>query len=185
MTRPLVLIDVDGVVNALGVSLAWDDWRDGHAVADERAFPIRWSPTVVSRVLGWTEVADVQWLTTWGHDANTSLRHLLAMPELTVAGTHTDPDGQQSPEAAAHAQVTPAARDALTGRWWKFDVVRRLVQREPGRPVVWLDDDLAGQRDVHAWMHAHTDCLLVAPDPGSGLTADQLDAIGVFLDAQV
>ena len=191
MPRPLVLLDVDGVLNAVplwGGSDAWPDWRRGSATAEGREFPITWSPTVVDAVRSWQDRAEVRWLTTWGHSANSSLRHLLDLPELPVAGTYDDVDGDPGdPDATGptHASVAPAAPDRLTGRWWKFDVVRRLVRSEPGRPVVWLDDDLAGQSSVREWMHVHTDCLLVAPDPGSGLTADHLAAIGEFLDAQV
>jgi hypothetical protein len=131
---PLVLLDVDGVLNAVqawGRSDAWDDWRTGRATADGRSFPITWSPTVVEAVRSWQALAEVQWLTTWGHDANTSLRHLLGLPELPVAGTHDDVDGPAgAPDAggAAHASVAPAAPDRLTGRWWKLDVVRRIVR---------------------------------------------------------
>ena len=183
MSRPLVLVDVDGVLNAvslLGRSEAWDDWRVGTAEADGRTFRITWSPTVVAAVLGWRDVADVQWLTTWGHAANTSLRHLLELPELPVAGTHDAPvppvgDGE------THADVAPAAPDPFTGRWWKFDVVRALVRADPERPVVWLDDDLAGQEDIRAWMRREASCLLIAPQPASGLTTAHLDAVEAFL----
>ena len=187
---PLVLLDVDGVLNAVqarGRSDAWDDWRTGRATADGRSFPITWSPTVVEAVRSWQALAEVQWLTTWGHDANTSLRHLLGLPELPVAGTYDDVDGPAGAAdvgAAAHASIAPAAPDRLTGRWWKLDVVRRIVRTGEPRRVVWLDDDLAGQDDVRAWMRQHTTSLLVAPDPRSGLTAAQLAAVEAFLRAE-
>lgn len=188
MSRPLVLLDVDGVLNAVpmwGGSDAWSDWRTGSATAEGRTFPIHWSPSVVAAVRAWHDRADVRWLTTWGHSANTSLRHLLDLPELPVAGTYdeaaTGDPGDPDATGPTHASVAPAAPDRLTGRWWKFDVVRRIVRAEPRRRIVWLDDDLAGQSDVRQWMHAQTDCLLVAPDPGSGLTAGQLAAVDEFL----
>ena len=186
--RPLVLLDVDGVLNAvarLPDPAVWPDWRSGSAVAGMRRWPITWSPSVVQAVLQWRERADVQWLTTWGHDANDGLRELLGLPELPVAGTHADadaaPPGQADPLPAAHAAVAPAAPDALTGRWWKFDVVRRLVRADPSRPVVWLDDDLAGKDQVAQWLAGAVDCLLVAPDPRSGLGARDLAAVDEFL----
>ena len=194
---PLVLLDVDGVLNAVrpwgrtevrseARSDVWDDWRTGVAAADGRSFPITWSPTVVHAVLGWRELADVQWLTTWGHDANASLRHLLGLPELPVAGTYDDvdrPAGEPDAAGAAHAAVAPAAPDRLTGRWWKFDVVRRVVRTGEPRRLVWLDDDLAGQDDVRAWMREHTTSRLIAPDPRAGLTAAHLAAVEEFLRA--
>jgi hypothetical protein len=188
--QPLVLLDVDGVLNAVqawGRSDAWDDWRTGRATADGRSFPITWSPTVVEAVRSWQALAEVQWLTTWGHDANTSLRHLLELPELPVAGTSDDvagPAGAPDAGGAAHASVAPAAPDRLTGRWWKLDVVRRIVRTGEPRRLVWLDDDLAGQQDVRAWMREHTTSMLVAPDPRSGLTRAHLEAVEEFLRAE-
>lgn len=183
-TRPLVLLDVDGVLNAVAAGRpgAWDDWRTGVATAEGRSFPITWSPSVVRAVRGWREVADVQWLTTWGHDANASLRHLLELPELPVAGTYDEPAGGAPDRAGAtHAAVAPAAPDPLTGRWWKFDVVRRLVRTWPGRRIVWIDDDLHAQDDIRQWMRQETSCLLVAPPASSGLTSAHLQSIEEYL----
>lgn len=180
--RPLVLLDVDGVLNALGPpDGSWDDWRYGSAAALGRDWPIRFSPTVVAAVRGWTETADVNWLTTWGHEANTGLGDLLGLAELPVAGT---PDGPTEPAAqtvGALSAVTPAAPDRLTGRWWKLDVVRALVGRQPGRRLVWVDDDLAADPVGRAWVRGHADCLMVAPDPLTGLVAGQLAAVAAFL----
>ena len=183
-SRPLVLLDVDGVLNAVAghLSSAWDDWRSGVATAEGRTFPIHWSPTVVQAVRSWLDVADVHWLTTWGHDANASLRHLLELPELPVAGTYDEPaEGAPDREGATHAAVAPAAPDPLTGRWWKFDVVRRVVRNEPARPIVWIDDDLTAQDDVREWMRREASCLLVAPSPFSGLTPANLSSIDAYL----
>jgi hypothetical protein len=186
--RPLVLLDVDGVLNAVpgfGRSDVWADWQTGAATAGGRRYLITWSPTVLEAVRSWRELADMQWLTTWGHDANASLRHLLGLPELPVAGTWEDEvaPGAPSPEGGSHADVTPAAPDPLTGRWWKLDVVRRTAAAAPRRRLVWLDDDLRGRSVVRDWMTAHTSSLLVAPDPSSGLVRADLDAVTAFLRA--
>jgi len=184
---PLVLLDVDGVLNALARppdQRAWTDWQLGQAVADGRSWPIAWSPSVVDAVRGWRQHADVQWLTTWGHNANDSLRELLDLPALPVAGTHQDgPVAPGEPDDAplAHASVAPAAPDELTGRWWKFDVVRHLVRTRPGRRLVWVDDDLEVEGAVAQWMAREADCLLVAPSPITGLVAADLARVDDFL----
>ena len=183
-SRPLVLLDVDGVLNAVagGLSSVWDDWRTGVATAEGRNFSITWSPSVVEAVRSWLDLADVHWLTTWGHDANASLRHLLALPELPVAGTYDEPaEGAPDRDGATHAAVAPAAPDPWTGRWWKFDVVRRLVRADRGRRIVWIDDDLDAQDEIRHWMHREATCLLVAPSPAYGLTEPQLRSIADYL----
>jgi hypothetical protein len=184
---PLVLLDVDGVLNALGRPLPpeWDDWQTGRATAGGGSYEIAWSPSVVRRLLEWHESgqAEVQWLTTWGHDANRSLRQLLDMPELVVAGTYDDdlPAGDPDPATGSLASVTPAARDELTGRWWKFDVVRRVISGQPGRRLVWLDDDLAGEDDLRAWAARAADCLPLAPPPRTGLRRMDLEVVSAWL----
>ena len=183
---PLVLLDVDGVLNAVDSApdpRVWPDWQRGRAAAGGRQWPIAWSPSVVQAVLAWREVADVRWLTTWGSLANGALRELLGLPELPVAGAPGGPvEGSGSDGAAGSlASVTAAAPDELTGRWWKFDVVRELVRTEPARPLVWLDDDLAGQRDIRTWMTAQATCLLVSPTPRTGLRPDDLELVSRFL----
>lgn len=181
--RNLVLLDVDGVLNALGpAGPEWSDWQHGQASALGRSWPIRWSPTVLAAVRSWAPRAEVQWLTTWGRQANCGLHDLLGLPELPVAGTPEDPSaGATDPDADALAAVTPAAPDELTGRWWKFDVVRRLVREQPGRRLVWLDDDLGADDGVRAWTRAHCDCLLISPHPRQGLIRAHLDAVDRFL----
>lgn len=113
---PLVLLDVDGVLNALGLPGPGDDrqWRSGSAQALGRHWPIRYAPAVVDRIVGWVADgwAEVAWLTTWGHDANDSLRLLLGMPELPVAGTHDDAEGPVwSTEAADGSAWSTEAAD--------------------------------------------------------------------------
>lgn len=54
---PLLLLDVDGVLNALADDgehvVAWPDWRRGRAEADGTAWPILWAPAVVERLRSW------------------------------------------------------------------------------------------------------------------------------------
>ena len=150
VTPPLLLLDVDGVLNALGddgqLKAAGGDWRQGWATADGTRWPITWSPAVVARLAAWHDESrlELQWLTTWGHDANDELRALLGLPQLAVAGTYQDEDadGAATGTADSHAAAAPSAPDPLSGRWWKYDVVRRVLAAQPDREVLWVDDEL-------------------------------------------
>ena len=70
---------------------------------------------------------------------------------------------------------------SLSG-WWKLAAAREAVEEEPGRRVVWVDDDLAEQAaDTDDWLTANPHVLVIAPDLFSGLTHAQLDAIEAWL----
>ena len=128
---PLVLLDVDGVLNVLGDESHWEVLVSGWATTEGRSFPITWSPEVVQTLNAWIAAGvEVQWLTTWGHDANHSLRHLLGLPELEVAGTYDERwhGTREQTEATSHAQVAPAAPDPLTGEWWNIIKNARIQQ---------------------------------------------------------
>ncbi len=115
--------------------VVWPEWRRGRAVADGTSWPILWTPAVVNRLRAWHDSghAEIQWLTTWGHDANGELRALLGLLELVVAGTYQDEDdaGAGTEAGTSHASVAPSAPDPLSGHWWKYDVVRRLLAHSP------------------------------------------------------
>jgi hypothetical protein len=196
MTRPpLLLLDVDGVLNALADDerhlTAWPSWRQGWARAEGTRWPIRWAPAVVDRLRDWHDAdrIQIQWLTTWGHDANGELRRLLGLPELPVAGTYAEHGDEAvdegAPEAVAagraHASVAPAAPDPLSGRWWKYDVVRRLREQQPERPMIWVDDELHSPHSPFARWAAGNGVLAVGPHPVTGLSPTDLETIEAAL----
>lgn len=190
MTAPLLLLDVDGVLNAFGYageSPDDRDWSFGTAEADGSEWPITWCPSVLAQLRAWHEqgVVELQWLTTWGHEANGQLRELLGLPELAVAGTYEEDDvlitGAPSRGAsAAHAAVAPAAPDPLSGKWWKYDVVRRIVAAQPLRRVIWVDDELDEADSPFVQWAAETGGQVVTVGPGSsfGLGDTDLTRIG-------
>jgi hypothetical protein len=180
--RPLWLLDVDGVLNAVAKRPdrgVWRDWRHGHAVADGVEWPIWFSPTVTETIarMHETGVAEVRWLTTWGANANRGLRELFGMPELEVAGEPPHVSGDHG--AGSHGEAVAREEDPQEqAPWWKLEAVRRIVGEEPERPVIWTDDDLDGERSAVAWVERHVPRrLLLSPRPAIGLTPRQLRAI--------
>lgn len=180
---PLLLLDVDGVINALADYeehlTVWPIWRSGHAQADGTSWPITWAPEVIDQLRNWHEAGrvELQWLTTWGHDANGELRTLLGLPELVVAGTYQEFDRAQPSLSGSrsHADVAPAALDPLSGHWWKYDVLQRCRRDHPGRSIIWVDDELndrSGRFRIKA--EALDDLLAVGPDARLGLAPDDL-----------
>lgn len=187
-TTPLLLLDVDGVLNAFDDVGGWDVLMHGYARAEGNRWPILYSPTVIARLLALHTAGqvEIQWLTTWGHDANGGLRELLGMPELVVAGTYAGDNGGEYADThvGALAEVTASAPDHLTGEWWKFDIVRRIHDADPDRPLIWVDDELHHSHNPYSAWAADHDHLAVGPDPRTGLTEKDLLAIEEFCETR-
>ena len=165
---PILLLDVDGVLNAAGFDVP-EDWSRGTF----NGFLLQWDPTISARLRDLHESGrvEIQWLTTWTTDADRLLAEPLGLPRGLT--TH----------ARADAAPTGFA-GSLFGRagWWKLTVARQVAEAEPDRRIVWIDDDLAQQAaDTGQWLAAHPHVLVVAPDLRRGLTHEELDAVEEWL----
>lgn len=170
MTRdvPILLLDVDGVLNAARRDLP-EDWCRGTF----NGFVLSWNPTVTARLRALHESGRVaiQWLTTWAENADRLLAEPMGLPRGLVV--HARPD--------AEATGSLGSWSGLAG-WWKLDLARAAAEAEPDRRIVWIDDDLAqAADDTGAWLAAHPHVLVVAPDLFLGLTHEELDAIEAWL----
>ena len=165
---PVLLLDVDGVLNAALLDLP-EGWRRGTF----NGFLLSWDPTVTDRLRGLHEAGrvEIQWLTTWTEKADQLLAEPMGLPRgLRVHAR----EGFESTGFAGRLR-------GATG-WWKLDAARELAWREPGRRIVWIDDDLADQADdVVEWLAANPHVLVVAPDLFTGLTHEHLDAVEAWL----
>ncbi len=165
---PILLLDVDGVLNATAFDLP-EHWQRGTF----NGFVLTWDPTITARLreLHETGRVEIQWLTTWTTDAD----RLLAAPMGLPAGLKT--------HARTDAGPTGFAGE-LRGRagWWKLTAAQEVAAAEPDRRIVWIDDDLAHQAaDTGEWLAANPHVLVVAPDLRRGLTHEELDAVEAWL----
>lgn len=169
MTRPLVLLDVDGVLNPYGAS---------RRQVDQHLMPL---PYYVRRILGYRVFlskahgpmltafaaehgAELVWATTWEHNANTRIGPVIGLPVLPVI------------EFGGHPG---------TVKGWKFPAVAKYAA---GRPLVWFDDDFEVQekaRILSDWGLARGDrpTLLHHVSPQVGLTEADLTVAGEWLRA--
>ncbi|RZU32456.1 HAD domain-containing protein [Blastococcus saxobsidens] len=167
---PVLLLDVDGVLNALCHELP-EGWRRGTF----NGYVLSWDPTVVRRLREWHESGrvELQWLTTWTELAD----RLLAEPMGLPRGLRTH----------AREAVLPTGFGGRLGGvagWWKLAAARAVAEVEPGRRIVWIDDDLADQaEDTSEWLAANGQVLVVAPEVATGLTHAELDRVEAWLAA--
>lgn len=188
VTTPIWLLDVDGVINALpwyvsenGQDIpepAWPDYVEVRAsprgledAYDGPGYRITYSPTLIARIvaLHMAGVVEVRWLTTWGSGANGQLRYKLGIPELAVSG---------------EPYTITAHQGAYDGsQWWKLPCAQKVRAENPGRPIIWTDDDLycRSTSDATEWLNGESDILAIAPDEAHGITPEQLASIEAFI----
>ncbi|WP_448618296.1 HAD domain-containing protein [Geodermatophilus sp. URMC 65] len=165
---PILLLDVDGVLNAARADLP-AGWERGTF----NGYVLTWDPTITARLRKLHESGrvEIQWLTTWTTDADRLLAEPMGLPRGLV--TH------------ARADSAPIGFSGVFGGssgWWKLTAARAVAESEPDRRIIWVDDDLAMQAaDTGDWLAANPHVLVVAPDLYVGLTHEQLDAIEAWL----
>lgn len=165
---PVLLLDVDGVLNAVRPDLP-EGWQRGRF----NGYVLSWDPTVVARLRALHESGrvELQWLTTWTEMAD----RLLAEPLDLPRGLRTH----------SRDLASTGFGGALGGAagWWKLAAAQAVAEAEPGRRIVWIDDDLADQaEDTSDWLAANGHVLVVAPHYTRGLTHADLDRIEAWLD---
>jgi hypothetical protein len=164
---PILLLDVDGVLNAARIDLP-EGWKRGTF----SGFLLSWDPTITARLRALHESGrvEIQWLTTWTTNADRLLAEPMGLPRgLKIHARAAAPTG-----FLGHFDGE--------GGWWKLAAARRVAEAEPDRKIVWVNDDLAVQAtDTGEWLAAHPCVLAVAPDLFAGLTHDQLDAVEAWL----
>ena len=166
--RPILLLDVDGILNAPRRELP-----EGRERGWFNGFLLSWDPIVTARLRELHESGrvEIQWLTTWATDAD----RLLAEPMGLPRGLRT----------YTRADVAPTGfLGALRGAsgWWKLAAAQEAAAAEPDRRIVWIDDDLAEQAaDTGDWLAANPHVLVIAPELFVGLTHEQLDVIEAWL----
>lgn len=167
-----IYIDVDGVLNAfhprksspeeIAEASGWKDWRSARIAG----FVITWSVELIKELNDLASREDVEfvWLTTWRDQARYELSPIL---ELDGQGWRFLTDGG---EATGRLWGNPG------GPWWKLNVIRDDVRRDPVDNIIWIDDDLPLYGDALQWA-SERGVVTVAPSEKYGLTRTELDDI--------
>lgn len=167
MTVPVLLLDVDGVLNAVR-----PEWsappRHATASTNGQTYRLCWAPELLDRLRGWhlDERVELRWATTWCHDAD-QLERLWNLPPLARA---LDDDDLGSFLRILIAKVNASL----------------AVVEEERRALVWVDDDAIPAFGPYRNRldNASSSVLLVTPRPTRGITMEEADLIESFLDEQ-
>lgn len=158
--KPIILLDVDGVINFVGKS-QWPNNKCARVFnkLHSREFAINWSPAVVDKLNHWSEsgMAEIRWLTMWDESAPEFLAPALGIRHFELARNPLD--GIEKNEAADRAALA-----------------------EPGRPIVWIDDEVGDYaRYVKSPWISKDSTLIINPKLEEGLTPQHLENIEAFL----
>ncbi len=147
--RPLLLLDVDGVLNPYG-------WRRLPAGYEPHALfaceqPVAINPDHGVWIAEAARLLDLAWVSSWNDEANRWLAPLLGIPPLPVVAMPTPPfeAAEKVPLVAAYAGERPTA--------WIDDL-------HGPEATAWADDRIAPT-------------LLVSTDPAVGLTRPVIDRV--------
>jgi hypothetical protein len=160
-SRPLLLIDIDGVISLFGFPPHSRPEGSFHAID---GMPHFLSTTAARHLLSLVSVFDPVWCSGWEEKADEYLPHLLGLPaglpflsfERNVGGAKT---------ARAH---------------WKIDAIDTYA--DPHRPLAWIDD--AFNDACHEWGAARPGpTLLVQTAPHAGLTKHEASQLMEWADS--
>jgi hypothetical protein len=148
LDKPLLLVDVDGVISLWGFA---SDRRPGGTYVTVDGIPHFLSEEAGRHLLALAAAFELVWCTGWEEKANEYLPHALALPgPLPYLGFDDHEVGA--------GETTPGH--------WKLGAIDAYAG---SRPLAWLDD--AFNDACHAWAAAReAPTLLVATEPVSGLT---------------
>jgi hypothetical protein len=174
--RPLLLVDIDGVISLFGPPAAGSRERrapDGSPLDGSfhsiEGIPHFLSSTAATHLLSLAARFELVWASGWEERANEHLPHLLGLPERLPFLRFPRAVRQACPgtPAAANRAALAAEGPQTTLAHWKLESVDAYAGR---RPLAWIDD--AFNPACHEWAAARASpTLLVATEPELGLTS--------------
>src|SRR5215469_2913856 len=141
--RPLLLVDVDGVLNPWLARRCPDGYREYSFFPGER---VLLSPDHGAMLKSLTPAFELIWATAWEQRANMHIAPVLGLPEL------------------------PVIEFPLTEPGLSFRKLPAVIEAVGERPCAWIDDE--HYLEHHMWARNRgVPTLLVDIDPAIGLTA--------------
>ncbi len=168
VTKPLLLIDVDGPLNPYAAKPE----RRPAGYGTHRMSPTGWTGAKPLRVwlnpdhgdelLALAEAYELVWATTWKGEANDWIGPRLGLPELPFVDW-----------PRMHGK-------APRGTFWK---TQYILEYAAGRPFAWIDDDITSYDHEYVERNHLAAALLLRVDERIGLTRPDFDALAEWAAA--
>ncbi len=164
-TRPLLWLDIDGVVRAWrDTQCSYRGYKEVTVSDDVITQNILYRPAVVRAIAQVVKRGvEVRWLTMWGSASRSLFGPALGFPDL-VNAVDSPPRGGGEPGPSVASLC-----------WWKKEFVREALKAEPNRPMMWIDDSISVDM-LHFWS-GPPNLSYIIPDESLGL--DRWDVIAV------
>lgn len=153
--RPLLLLDFDGVLNALDIAAP----TGTHEHRTLHGYTLRISRELLATIPELAATYDITWLSTW-RDATEDIAAAYGLPSWPWLDFR-----EPTPEETS---IVP-----------KFEVAAPLIAaaRKQGRRVAWADDELTEEHHDYARLRVAPSLLLIQTDPWRGLLPEHTDKL--------
>lgn len=175
--KPVLLLDVDGVINATAVNpdlSVWPEeaWLRCRVRAADDTWPILAARPVIAFInkIHDEGLVDVRWHTTWQWHAK-RLADRIGLQQFPIADAPEYDDDQHFVASLREGRPT----------WWKLPAALRVLQEER-RPLIWIDDDLNHELRHFDWPIGIPQLLTITPNGIEGITARHIQKITAFID---
>lgn len=169
MTKTIVYIDVDGVINSFSESRKLSGWEGEWKLAKIIGYNIHWYTDLIESIheLDSRDDVEIKWLTTWQDKAVTEL-----CEPLSLNGKHWD-------------VLYSKPHEDLFGRregWWKLSAIMKDIAIHNPDKVVWIDDDFKYEINAIEWAaHLGDKMHVVSPSMDIGMTKEDFSGILEFI----
>jgi hypothetical protein len=156
--RPLLLVDIDGVISLFSFEAGAELNGSFHSID---GIPHFLSSSAAEHLLALAPMFDLVWASGWEEKANEYLPHLLGLPTL--------------PHLSFDHRVRGTRR---TNAHWKLESIDAYAG---SRPLAWIDD--AFNDACYEWARARpAPTLLIKTEPATGFTEVERAALLAFAD---
>ncbi len=156
-SRPVLYLDVDGVLNIVGGAGEWPDFAPHRVTLRPGATYTLLLSSLMGAALAALPV-EIRWATTWAEIANEKLSSLIGLP----------------------ADLAVVCRPAVSNSPFKYQAVRTQVESER-RPFVWIDDEAINRIADHWLAACEVPHLVIKPNPFNGITPGHIEQIRAWL----
>jgi len=156
--KPVILLDVDGVITIVGTGKIWGDIQTKKVATNGEFNDVRYSPSMIDSINKWNVRADIKWLTNWNEEAKLSLSPALGLYQFKMARTS---DHYES----------------------KIETANRIAKEVGDKTLmIWIDSEIESLADTPGMkkMYARPNTLLISPE--WGLSRDEVNLVDECLE---